>query len=266
VLTVPGFAQYADGPAAAADLGARLAAADQALAATAAVVTDAQARAPSLLPGWTRGHVLTHLARNADSLRNLLIWARTGTETPQYASAGERDAGIAAGAGRPAAELRADVEAAAAAFAAEAASLRPADWDARVRGLRGPDHPAWYTLWRRLTEVEFHHVDLGSGYRPADWPDAFARQGLARLAVEFQRPDAPRATLRATDPDCSYEIGPVAATSEQSAPQAGLGVQAAPVPVLTGRTAELLAWLVGRGDGTALTVQPPGPLPPVPAW
>jgi hypothetical protein len=29
-------------------------------------LTDADARGPSLLPGWTRGHVLTHLARNAD--------------------------------------------------------------------------------------------------------------------------------------------------------------------------------------------------------
>ena len=136
MLTVPGFDQYADGAAAAADLSARLTAACQAVAATAAGVTDVDARAPSLLPGWTRGHVLTHLARNADGLRNLLSWARTGIETPQYASAAERDAAIAAGR-RPAAELRADVEAADAAFAAEAASLRAADWDAQVHGLRG---------------------------------------------------------------------------------------------------------------------------------
>ena len=63
------------------------------LAGTAAV-TDAQAREPSLLPGWTRGHLLTHLARNADGLRNLLTWARTGVMTPQYHSAAARDEDI----------------------------------------------------------------------------------------------------------------------------------------------------------------------------
>ena len=66
---------------------------------TAAGLTDSQAREPSQLPGWTRGHVLTHIARNADGLRNLLIWARTGVVTPQYPDLEAREAGIAAGAG-----------------------------------------------------------------------------------------------------------------------------------------------------------------------
>ena len=39
---------------------------------TAATLDDAAVAAPSPLPGWTRGHVLTHLARNADGLGNLL--------------------------------------------------------------------------------------------------------------------------------------------------------------------------------------------------
>jgi hypothetical protein len=29
-------------------------------------LSDVQVAGPSLLPGWTRGHVLTHLARNAE--------------------------------------------------------------------------------------------------------------------------------------------------------------------------------------------------------
>jgi hypothetical protein len=33
---------------------------------TASRLSDADVRAPSLLPGGSRGHVLTHLARNAD--------------------------------------------------------------------------------------------------------------------------------------------------------------------------------------------------------
>src|SRR6266568_3680678 len=83
------------------ELQARLAGATDRLLATAA----GQAREPSLLPGWSRGHVLVHLARNADGLRNLLIWARTGVVTPQYPSQQARDDAIEAGAGRPAGDL-----------------------------------------------------------------------------------------------------------------------------------------------------------------
>jgi maleylpyruvate isomerase len=269
VITIPGFDHYAGGPAAAADLSTRLAAASRNLTQAAGGISDAQAREPSLLPGWTRGHVLTHIARNADSLRNLLIWARTGVETPQYASAGERDAGIAAGAGRPAAELRADVEESAAAFAAEAASMPATAWDAEVRGLRGPGHPAWYAVWRRLTEVEFHHVDLGTGYRPADWPATFTGQGLTRLAAEFQKETVPRVTLRAADSGARYEIGPGPPATAGLADGRTDGLadgQTASIPVVTGPTAELLAWLVGRSDGAALSMDPPGRLPELPAW
>src|SRR5580693_2606187 len=93
----------------AAELAARVTAATALLVETAAGLSDEQVRAASGLPGWTRGHLLAHIARNADSLRNLLIWARTGVETPQYATPDEREEGIAAGADRPAAEQAADV-------------------------------------------------------------------------------------------------------------------------------------------------------------
>ena len=111
------------------------------LVATAGGLDDAQAAAASRLPGWTRGHVLAHLARNADGFRNLLIWARTGTETPMYPSEEARDRDIEAGARRPAAELAADVRASAAAFATAAAELPAAAWDAPV-ARRGVTFPA----------------------------------------------------------------------------------------------------------------------------
>src|SRR6266496_3912112 len=95
---------------------ARVGAATDRLLATAAALSDTQAREPSLLPGWTRGHVLTHIARNADGMVNLLHWARTGTQTPMYASPESRAADIEAGAGRPAAGLAADVRESAAAL------------------------------------------------------------------------------------------------------------------------------------------------------
>ena len=57
---------------------------------------------PSLMPGWTRGHVLTHLARNADAITNLVLAARTGDGRPMYVGGPEgREAAIQAGADRP---------------------------------------------------------------------------------------------------------------------------------------------------------------------
>src|SRR5437763_14459256 len=83
----------------------RLAAATERVLATATALSEAQAREPSLLPGWSRGHVLTHIARNADGMVNLLRWARTGTQTPMYASAASRAADIEAGPRAPAGAL-----------------------------------------------------------------------------------------------------------------------------------------------------------------
>src|SRR4029077_20917204 len=76
---------------------ARIGEATDRLLASAGALTDTGVREPSLLPGWTRGHVLTHIARNADGLGNLLRWARTGITTPMYASREARRAGIGAG-------------------------------------------------------------------------------------------------------------------------------------------------------------------------
>jgi maleylpyruvate isomerase len=249
-MTTPDLTAPDDPAAAAAELSARLEDATQRLLRTAAGLTDDQAREPSLLPGWSRGHVLTHLARNADALRNLLIWARTGVVTPMYATPGERDEKIEAGAGRPAAVLLADLTDSASGFAAEAARLNGAEWAAEVKGPGGKTDAAWYVVWRRLSEAEIHHVDLGAGYLPADWPAEFAAQRLTTTASDFQRPDCPRVTLRADDSAAVYEIG----TGNGSAPL-----------TVTGPTRQVLAWLIGRSDGADLVADPAGPLPPLPS-
>ncbi len=133
------------------------------LLATVGGLTDAPMREPSLLPGWSRGHVLTHIARNADGLANLLRWARTGTETPMYASRRARSSDIEAGAGRTAAELAADLRESAAGFGAQATSLPDDSWTVQVRALNGPAFPAHGVLQRRWSEVEIHYVDLAAG-------------------------------------------------------------------------------------------------------
>ena len=79
-------------------------------------LSDAHVRRASLLPGWTVGHVLTHVARNADSHVRRAEAAVRGDVVDQYDGGyAGREADIEAGAGRSAAELLDDVRRSAAA-------------------------------------------------------------------------------------------------------------------------------------------------------
>lgn len=154
--------------------------ATQRLLGTARIITDPDLRVPSMLPGWTRGHVLAHLARNADGMRNVLVGVRTGQDRPAYASAEAREAGIEQDAGRRATEHAADLAGSAMALRTVARQLPDAGWQVPVRMLDGMDFfPAAELLTRRLVEVELHHCDLGAGYGPGDWPAVFADMELA---------------------------------------------------------------------------------------
>ena len=153
------------------------------------IITELDLRAPSLLPGWTRAHVLAHVARNADAMRNVLAGARAGQDRPGYASAEAREAGIEQDAGRPARELTSDLAASAMALRTVARQLPDDGWQVPVRMLEeGPRFPAAELLTRRLVEVELHHGDLGAGYGPAGWPAAFAAMELAE-PMRSQRRD-----------------------------------------------------------------------------
>ncbi|HEY2950029.1 MAG TPA: maleylpyruvate isomerase family mycothiol-dependent enzyme [Micromonosporaceae bacterium] len=217
---------------------------------TVATLTDERSvNAQSLLPGWSRGHVLAHIARNADGLTNLLTWARTGVMTPQYAGPGQREADIAAGAPRaPEAQL-ADVHASAARFA-EAAAEMPAEAWSVVLDIPGAPQRAARVVWRRLREVEVHHVDLDAGYTSADWPDAFSHRLLHEVVTGFaDRSDVPAVRLRPLDLGHELVIG-----EPDSA------------PTVSGPAHALAAWLTGRSAGKELTVSTGGPLPIPPAW
>ena len=88
---------------------ARLRVSTAALLASIEALRDADVSAPSLLPDWSRGHVLAHIARNADGILNLIVWARTASTVPMYESADRRTADIEAGSGLPAEALRSDI-------------------------------------------------------------------------------------------------------------------------------------------------------------
>jgi maleylpyruvate isomerase len=152
------------------------------------VITEADLRAPSLLPGWTRAHVLAHLARGADAMRNLLVGVRSGQDRPAYISAEARQADIEYGAGRPAKELMADLADSAMAWRTMVRQLPDDKWQVPVRILDSARFPAAQLLIRQLVEVELHHCDLGADYGPADWPAAFADTELAE-PMRSQRQD-----------------------------------------------------------------------------
>ena len=82
----------------------------------------------SLLPGWTRAHVVGHLIGNAEGLTRLLQWARTGQHTPQYPDQQSRDAGIEKAVGQPADLLAARLREATDVYMQSASELVERDW------------------------------------------------------------------------------------------------------------------------------------------
>jgi maleylpyruvate isomerase len=162
---------------------------------------DATARRPSRLPDWTVGHVVTHLARNADSHVRMMEAAIAGGVADQYEGGLQgRAADIAAGAGRPAAELVADLHRAIDDLDAMWGRVPLEVW-ATGQGRMGNGElcPCAELPSRRWREVEIHRVDLGLGGEPADWPDAYVELELPKALAQL--PDrlspADRATLLA---------------------------------------------------------------------
>ncbi len=129
---------------------------------------------PSRLPGWRIGHVLTHIARNADGHRSMLDGAA------QYPHGVDgRDHDIEVGAHRSWAELVDDVVSSSAALDARWRS--GGDWHGTSQLLSGP-RPTSLLPFLRQREVEVHRADLGLGYEFADMPSDYVRREL-RLMV-----------------------------------------------------------------------------------
>ncbi|MFI8168857.1 maleylpyruvate isomerase family mycothiol-dependent enzyme [Streptomyces sp. NPDC085931] len=195
---------------------------------------------PSRLPGWTRGHVLAHLARNADALVNVL------EGRPMYVSAEARDADIERDAPRALDVQLTDLRESAARF--QEAGEAPADWSRTVELRNGVKDTAARVPFRRWVEVELHHVDLGIGYELEDLPAEFTQREIDFLADRFAgHPDVP--STRVTDGTRAWSTGRRADDG--------------PEVTVTGSPADLLGWLAGRRDGAALTVDG-GPLPALP--
>jgi maleylpyruvate isomerase len=186
-----------------------------------AALSDAQAREASLLPGWSRGHLVTHLARNADALNRLALGVLSGNPGEMYPGGPDaRNAAIDEGAGRPVHLLAADFQFAGSRVIDSMQRIEPELFDTALnwrRPVSARELPA--LRWR---ELEIHHLDLDVGYTVHDWPSNFVEStlltqipALAEAAPEVQIPELPQP--------------------------------------------ELLAWLIGRPTRTGLPALPPWP-------
>ncbi len=147
-------------------------------------LTDDKARSASLLPDWTVGHVLTHIARNADSNVLMLAAANRGEVGAQYPGGGEqRKADIENGSGRSAAALVADVSAACKLLEEAWAATTTVGWEGTGQTMVGTV-PVGVLPFRRWRETIVHHADCGftsEGWR--DWPTEYVRLELEQMTM-----------------------------------------------------------------------------------
>ncbi|AJT67254.3 hypothetical protein T261_5637 [Streptomyces lydicus] len=219
-------------------------------AATVAGLTERGIAGATLIPPWTRGHVVTHVARAADSLCRLLEGARTGEEIPQYASMAAREEEIEAGARRPVAALVDDVRASAARFDEAVRTLPEEAWRRRVRLRTGELRTPGSLVATRVRELEVHHADLAAGYAFGDVPESAARFVIDDVIGALARRDGvPPMRIEATDAELVRDIG------------AGGG------PVIRGPLGDVLAWITGRGAAAVgLSVSGAQGVPQAPYW
>lgn len=204
---------------------------------------DASYAGRCLLPGWTRAHVVAHLALNAESLEGVLRGAAAGGEPAMYPSRTRRDQDIERLADSSPGELRERLLTSVRCFADAVADFPAERWQSGFRRL--PDSPdvlpVGSVLGMRHREVEIHHVDLDAGYEPRDWPGSFVV-----AAVEALRDRAPGVTLLATDLGRSWHA------------ERGRVTVSGPGP-------RIAWWLSGRGHGEGLTSNG-GDLPRIQEW
>jgi maleylpyruvate isomerase len=180
---------------------------------------DDQLASPSQLPGWSRAHVVAHLANNAMAFVGMLGGVLGGALVEQYpAGQAQRAVDIEARSTLAPAGLVALLDSAHVQFDAVAAALVDEQWFAPTPSFAG-ERPAWSLVWSRWREAEVHHVDLDAGYTIDDWPDAFVDVAL----------DAERR--------CLARRLPVPGDME-----------------LSGSDREQLWWLMGRGGDVILDV------------
>lgn len=209
---------------------------------------------PSLLPGWTRNHVVAHVGYNARAIARLMEWANTGTETPMYSTPGARQREIELGATLAPRALRHLSDHASVALNVSWRDTPDEAWSRTVTTAQGRRVPASETVWMRSREVWLHAVDLDNGAKASDIPRPILRRLLDDILAAWRRRGEHVAyTLRASDDDWRQDDQAVS-----------------PEVAIEGTLAGLVRWATGRGDQYVSAVQGHGggrmPIPAAPHW
>ncbi len=203
---------------------------------------DSELRTASRLPGWSKAHVVGHVARNAEALTRLAVWARTGVETPMYADRSRRAAEIEEAAALAPLELRQSLVDSAERLDSELSRLAPGGWMAQVRSALGRTIPAAEVPWMRIREVWLHATDLGSDTLFDAIPDSVVDLLLDDVCANLSGKDGcPSVTVAPADRTTTWRLG-----------------VGDPGATARGRAAELVGWMTGR--------LPRPDLPPLPTW
>ena len=219
----------------------------QALTRTVDALTPEELAEPSLLPGWSRAHVVAHVALNGFALAGVLDGLVHDQRVAMYESDEQRAEQIEELAHDEPSELRERHLAATTAFDDAVGAMQEEHWaDGHIDRLPGvPGWPAVTVVPTRRREVEIHHADLGASYTRADWPDDFVAELLDTVVVDHI--DSGPFQVRATDLGRDWSVG-------------GDGG-----PIVMGTGADLGWWLTGRGQGEGLSCDA-GELPRLGPW
>jgi len=140
--------------------------------------------ASSALPGWSVGHVITHVTNSGDGHALIFEAAARGEVGRQYPHGlVGREADIEAGAPRPAsvqvAGLRTSIERLEALWA-------ESTWDGTGIVALGAELPLADLPFLRMREVAIHHVDLRIGLGFDDLPPPYVRLELRWMEMLWQ--------------------------------------------------------------------------------
>ena len=153
-------------------------------------LTDDMVARPSLLPEWTVGHVLAHIALQGDSITRLFRAAELGEMVDQYeggfaarVAAIERDASLSAD------EHVTGVRRSIYALEGAIASAREG-WYGSARMVSGIEVPVTDLPLRRWREVEVHMGDLGLAelqcVGPDSWSLDYVRHDLSVMTMQWK--------------------------------------------------------------------------------
>ncbi|WP_193043300.1 maleylpyruvate isomerase family mycothiol-dependent enzyme [Mycolicibacterium baixiangningiae] len=210
-----------------------------------AELSDADLDEATLLPGWTRRHLIAHVGYNAAALGRLLDWALTGTETPMYASPEHRNQEINEGATLNGGALRNLYDHTAARLDHKWRNFPPEAWLSEVRTAQGRTVPASETLWVRTREVWIHTVDLNGNRRFGDFPGIVIDTLLSDI-VSLWRKKAVGHGLVLEVSGCA----PIAVDPDRPTHT-----------TVTGTAAAVVRWASGRG-ACRLAIEGPADTPP----